>query len=80
MQAASDPAWLFIHPGFLSAAQHAFPRTRIGPDNYTEAAFSQALTKLGISYHIIRLGVLDAVLPAGRVTPSQVGMPPPDHL
>jgi hypothetical protein len=79
VQAASDPAWLFIHPGFLSAAQHAFPRTRIGPDNYTEAAFSQALTKLGISYHIIRLGVLDAVLPAGRVTPSQVGMPPPEH-
>ena len=80
VQAASDPAWLFIHPGFLSVAQHAFPRTRIGPDNYTEGAFIQALTKLGISYHIIRLGVLDAVLPAGRVTPDQVGMPPPEHV
>ncbi len=80
VQAASDPAWLFIHPGFLSVAQHAFPRTRIGPDNYTEGAFIQALTKLGISYHIIRLGVLDAVLPAGRVTPNQVGMSPPEHV
>ena len=80
VQAAPDPAWLFIHPGSLSAAQHAFPRTRVGPDDYTEAAFGRALTKLGVSYDIIRLGVLDAVLPAGRVTPSQVGMPPPEHV
>jgi hypothetical protein len=78
--AASDPAWLFVHPGSLSAAQHAFPRARIGPDNYSEAAFSEALTKLGISYQIIRLGVLDAMLPAARVTPSQVGMPLPEHV
>jgi hypothetical protein len=79
VQAAPDPVWLFLHPSLAATAQHAFPRTRIGPDNYSEADFVEALGKRGITYRVTQIGVLDAIIPAHKVTPAEIGMPPPEH-
>lgn len=79
VRAARDPAWLFVSPTEVTAAQHTFPRTRVGPDNMSENDFIATLTTRGIAYKVYPLGVLDAIVPASRVTPTMVGLPGPEH-
>ena len=76
---ARDPAWLFVRPTRAPEAEHAFPRTRIGPDSLSETDFIGTLARLGIGYNTVTLGVLDAIIPARAVTPSMVGLPPPER-
>lgn len=68
VRAARDPAWLFVVPGGVAAANAAFGNAEPGPGNYTEAQFESLLAGQGVAYRVLHLGVLDAVLPARRVT------------
>ena len=61
------PAWLFFAPSQIAAATAAFANPQPGPGPYTEQSFEAFLTKLGIHYTVIPLGLLDAVVPAERV-------------
>jgi hypothetical protein len=65
--ASPDPAWLFIAPGKTAAADAAFLNTQPGPGSYTERSFEARLTELGVTYRVVHLGVLDAVVPSRRV-------------
>jgi hypothetical protein len=62
---SKDPAWLFFAPGQPAAA--AFSNPQPGPGPYTEASFEALLRQRGIPFGVVKLGVLDAVLPAHRL-------------
>ena len=65
--ASSDPAWLFFTPvkaGVRGGLEFHNPQP--GPGPYTEQTFEARLLQLGVSYPVVRLGVLDAVMPAQR--------------
>jgi hypothetical protein len=57
------PAWLFFAPGQGEAAGDAFSNPEPGPGGYTEDAFIAYLTAHGDGYRVVRLGILDAVVP-----------------
>lgn len=62
--ARSTPqAWLFFAPGDELAAAATFSNPDPGPGGYSQAAFTGYLTAHGNRYRVIRLGVLDAVIP-----------------
>lgn len=63
---ASDPAWLFFAPDESAQAAAVFGNPQPGPGPYTEQSFEEHLEALGIDYTVVRLGVLDAVVPARR--------------
>jgi hypothetical protein len=65
---APDPAWLFFSPSQVQEATRAFANPEPGPGDYTEAQFEGLLTGRGVAYRVVHLGVLDAVVPAHRVT------------
>jgi hypothetical protein len=65
---SKDPPWLFFAPGQTAAAAAQFSNPQAGPGPYTESSFETALRQRGIAFNVIRLGVLDAVVPAHRVT------------
>ncbi len=65
---SKDPAWLFFSPNETAAATTEFLNPQPGPGPYTEQTFEARLTQLGIPYTVVRLGILDAVVPARRVT------------
>jgi hypothetical protein len=65
--AAKDPAWLFFAPDEVSRATTTFFNPQPGPGPYTEATFEAHLDQLGIPYRVLKLGILDAVVPAHRV-------------
>ncbi len=64
---SKDPAWLFFVPGQSRAAAAEFGNPQPGPGPYTERTFEALLTKQGIRYSVVPLGVLDAIVPAQRV-------------
>jgi hypothetical protein len=66
--ASNDPAWLFFSPDETAAAAAAFSNPQPGPGPYTEASFEALLRQRGISFKVVKLGVLDAVVPSRRVT------------
>jgi hypothetical protein len=66
--AAPRPAWLFYPTGRTAAAAAAFANPETGPGNYTEAQFESLLTGRHVPYTVVHVGVLDAVVPARRVT------------
>ncbi len=70
--ASPRPAWLFFAPGESAQAAQVFANPSPGPGGYTQAAFEALLHAQGVPYRVVHLGVLDAVLPAGKVT-----FPPP---
>ena len=65
---SKDPAWLFFAPSETAQATEEFANPQPGPGTYTEETFEARLTQLGIPYRVVRLGILDAVVPARRVT------------
>lgn len=66
--ASKDPAWLFFAPSETAQATEEFANPQPGPGTYTEQTFEARLTQLGIPYRVVPLGILDAVVPARRVT------------
>lgn len=74
---APEAAWLFYHPASTAQAEGTFGSTPPGPYGYPESLFLSRLKGLGVRYRIVRAGVLDAVLPARSVDPTEVGIPPP---
>ena len=62
--ARSTPqAWLFFAPGHEAAAGVTFSNPEPGPGGYSQAAFTGYLALHGDGYRVVRLGVLDAVIP-----------------
>jgi hypothetical protein len=64
---SADPAWLFFAPGETAAAATEFLNPQPGPGPYTEQTFDERLRQLGISYRMVKLGILDAVVPSHRL-------------
>ncbi|HEY1445690.1 MAG TPA: hypothetical protein VGF51_12390 [Acidimicrobiales bacterium] len=64
---AKIPAWLFFAPDQVSRATDVFGNPQPGPGPYTEQTFEDHLKALGIGYTVVKLGVLDAVVPTRRV-------------
>ena len=65
-------AWLFFAPGHEAVAGAAFSNPEPGPGGYSESAFIAYLTAHGDAYKVVRLGILDAVIPkhpVGRLPP-----------
>jgi hypothetical protein len=69
---AKQPAWLFFSPHQVLAASVAFSNPEPGPGGYTEAGFLRLLALHGITYRIVPLGVLTAVIPT---TPLHLHLP-----
>lgn len=67
--ATTNPAWLFFAPNQTAEASTVFGNPQPGPGPYTEKTFEAYLTKLGIPYKVVRLGVLDAVIPQRPLPP-----------
>jgi hypothetical protein len=66
---SKNPAWLFFAPNQQAQASTVFDNPQPGPGPYTEQTFEAYLTKLGIPYKVVRLGVLDAVIPQRPLPP-----------
>jgi hypothetical protein len=64
---AKHPAWLFFAPNETARAATLFLNPQPGPGPYTEQTFEAHLTQLGIRYKVVKLGVLDAVVPARKL-------------
>ena len=64
---SADPAWLFFAPGETARAATEFLNPQPGPGPFTEQTFEERLRQLGISYRVVRLGILDAVIPSHRL-------------
>jgi hypothetical protein len=62
------PAWLFYAPSEVAHASAVFQNPELGPGEYSEAAFVALLRSEHVSYRLVHLGVLDAVLPSRPVT------------
>ncbi len=65
---AARPSWLFFPPGRTAAATTVFTDSETGPGGYTEPAFVALLHHLGVGYHVVHLGILDAVTPDRAVS------------
>lgn len=65
---AKQPAWLFFAPDETARAATVFLNPQPGPGPYTEQTFEAHLTQLGIPYTVVKLGILDAVVPARRLS------------
>ncbi|HSZ36677.1 MAG TPA: hypothetical protein VK773_06265 [Acidimicrobiales bacterium] len=63
---AEDPAWLFFAPDEAAQAGAVFGNPQPGPGPYTEQTFEAHLAALGIPYKVVKLGIMDAVLPDRR--------------
>jgi hypothetical protein len=61
---SKNPAWLFFAPDQTAQAATLFGNPQPGPGAYTEQTFEAHLGALGIGYTVVKLGVLDAVVPA----------------
>jgi hypothetical protein len=68
VRSSPDPAYLFSAPGHLHAATQAFANAETGPGNFNQKQFTGLLEAQGVPFRVVHLGVLDAVVPAHRVT------------
>lgn len=64
-----NPAWLFFAPNQTAEATTVFGNPQPGPGPYTQQTFEAYLTKLGIPYKVVQLGVLNAVIPQRPLPP-----------
>jgi hypothetical protein len=65
---AKHPSWLFFPPTRIAAATVTFSNPQVGPGGYSEQAFEALLKRMGIGYHVVHLGILDAVTPDRKAT------------
>jgi hypothetical protein len=77
VRASQNPAWIFYNPEKVGTAVAEFRSTNQGPFAYPEAVFLAKLAPLHVSYRIVHLGVLDAVVTSRAVRQEQVGMGEP---
>ena len=72
---APTQAWLFAP--LTPAAFDEFAKTTLiqGPGGLGEAEFVHELDALHIGYRVVDAGLIQAVIPAHSVTPTQVGIP-----
>ncbi len=68
VRSSRDPAYLFSAPGHRRAAGLAFANDETGPGNFTQEQFTGLLEARGVPFRVVHVGVLDAVVPAHRVT------------
>jgi hypothetical protein len=64
--AARDPAWLFFAPDDAARAAAIFGNPQAGPGPYSEQTFEAHLDALGIPFKVVKLGIMDAVVPDRR--------------
>jgi hypothetical protein len=50
-----------------------------GPGGLAEDDFKHDLASLGIRYRVLRIGLIDAVIPKGAVSFSEVNLIPSSH-
>jgi len=77
VEASPRAAWLFVPPGRVVEGYQQFAGTPaiVGPASMTEEAFLSKLHALGVSYHIVNAGMIQAVVPSRPVTPKELGLP-----
>jgi hypothetical protein len=56
------PAWLVFSPAAMGAASYDFSNPQPGPGPYDEASLETRLRTAGILFHVVHLGVLDAIV------------------
>lgn len=77
VEASPRAAWLFVPPGRVLEGYQQFAGTPaiLGPASMSEDAFKAKLHALGVSYHVVDAGMIQAVVPSRSVTPKEVGLP-----
>jgi hypothetical protein len=66
-----EPDWIFVPP--TSAAGHQFGNAEmVGPTGWDLESFEHTLDKLGISYRVVRSGLVVVVEPHTKITPSSL--------
>lgn len=65
---AKSVAWLFTTPTGEAAAQFGLTTAIQGPNGMSETQFLAALVRLGVGYHVVQAGVVQAVIPERRIT------------
>jgi hypothetical protein len=71
---SANPAWLFVTPTPQELDQFGFTMDIRGPGGLPESAFLAYLRSNGIGFRIVRAGPIDAVQPASRVVPADLGL------
>jgi hypothetical protein len=66
---APSPAWLFAAPGQEAASAAIFSNPQPGPGPYDEQSFLAYLQALGLTWRVVHVGPLDAVVPQRPVIP-----------
>ena len=77
VERSSRAAWLFVPSGRIVEGYQQFAGTPaiVGPASMTEDAFITRLHALGVSYHVVDAGLVQAVVPSRPVTPKEIGLP-----
>ncbi len=70
-------AWLFVPVTAAGVTQFAETTAIRGPADITEAQFLGELGHLGIPFHVVDTGLIQAVVPDRAVTPKEIGLDRP---
>jgi hypothetical protein len=70
-------AWLFVPVTTAGVTQFAETTAIRGPADITEAQFVGELRHIGVPFHVIDTGLIEAVVPDRAVTPKEIGLSPP---
>ena len=75
---ARDAPWLFMTPSLFEETEYHTWHSPVlqGPAGLSEAAFLSDLDHLGIRFHVLHVGAVDAVYTSRRVTFAEVGLEP----
>jgi hypothetical protein len=68
VSSSKDPAWLFYAPSATARAARVFDNPQPGPGPYTEQTFEALLKRQGVDFKVVKLGVLDAVVPSVKLS------------
>jgi hypothetical protein len=71
---AKSVAWLFTTPTGEPAAQFGLTTSIQGPNGMSETQFLTELVRLGVGYHVVQAGLVQAVIPDRRITYTEVGL------
>jgi hypothetical protein len=71
---STNPAWLFVAPTGQEMSQFGATPAIRGPDGLPESAFVAYLRSNGIAFRVEKAGPIDAIEPASRVVPADLGL------
>jgi hypothetical protein len=74
VHSSGQPAWLFVPATDLDLAVQQFGMTNVEIGSEPEKTFLEEVTRLRIPFHIVRAGILNAVVPSRPITPESVGI------